>query len=79
MVGSYLLQMNLRSDRGGIGSSHGSTSTGVGCDPVDHGENDRDNGNRESHEAPLLAPPPPPPPSPPLMTPAEMMVEMLAA
>ena len=31
--------------------------------------------NRESHEAPLLAPPPPPPP----MTHAEMMAEMLAA
>jgi hypothetical protein len=40
---------------------------------MDHGENGRDNGNRESHEAPLLAPPPPPPPPPPPMTPAEML------
>jgi hypothetical protein len=71
MVGSYLLQINLRSGRGGIGSSHGSTSVGAGRDPVDHGENGHDNANGESHEAPLLAPPPSPLPPPPLMTPAE--------
>ena len=35
-----------------------------------------ENGNGESHEAPLLAPPLPPPPP---MTHAEMMAEMLAA
>ena len=67
MDGSYLLQMNLR-------SGHGSTSVGEG-----QGDGGRGNehGNRESHEAPLLAPPPPPPLPP--MTHAEMMVEMLAA
>jgi hypothetical protein len=78
MVGSYLLQMNLRSGRGGIGSDHGSTSARAGHDPMDHGENGRDNANGESQEAPLLALVPPPPP-PPLMTPTEMMVEVLAA
>jgi hypothetical protein len=79
MVGSYLLQMNLRSGREGVGSGHGSTSAGAGRDPVDHGENGRDNANEESHEAPLLAPLPPPPPPLPLMTPTEMMAEVLAA
>ena len=72
MVGSYLLQMNLRSDRR-------STSAGAGHGLSEgQGESGRGNehGNGESHEAPLLAPPPPPPP---LMTHAEMMAEMLAA
>ena len=62
--------MNLR-------SGHGRTSVGA-----DLGDNSRGEGigntNRESHEAPLLAPPPPPPPPPP-MTHVEMMAEMLAA
>jgi hypothetical protein len=79
MVGSYLLQMNLRYGHGGIGSGHGSTNAEVGRDPVDHGENGCENGNGEKHEAPLLSPPPPPPPSPPPMTPVEMMAKMLAA
>ena len=72
MVGSYLLQMNLR-------SGHRSTSAGAGHGLGEgQGESARGNGNDngESHEAPCLAPPPPPPP---LMTHAEMMVEMLAA
>jgi hypothetical protein len=47
MVGSYLLQINLRSGHGCFGSSHRSTSA---------------NGNGESHGAPLLGPPPPLPP-----------------
>jgi hypothetical protein len=55
MVGSYLLQMNLRFGRGGIGSGHRSTSARAGHDPVDHGENGHDNGNREGpHSWPLL-------------------------
>jgi hypothetical protein len=63
----------------GVGSGHGSTSAGAGRDPEGHGENGHENANRESHNAPCLAPPPPPPPPPPpLMTPAEMMVEVLA-
>ena len=73
MDGSYLLHMNLRSDRG-------STSAGAGHGLDEgQGESGRGNeyGNGESHEAPLLAPPPLPPPPP--MTHAEMMVEMLAA
>jgi hypothetical protein len=49
MVGSYLLQMNLRSDHEGIGSGHGSTSVGAGHDPEARGENGRDNANGESH------------------------------
>ena len=67
MVGSYLLQMNLRSGRGstiveaGHGPGEGQGESGRG--------NERCNG--ESHEAPLLAPPPPPPPS---MTHEEMLV-----
>jgi hypothetical protein len=59
----------------GVGSGHGSTSAGAGRDPEGHGENGRENANGESHDAPRLAPPPPPPP--PLMTPAEMMAEVL--
>ena len=70
MVGSYLLQMNLRSGRG-------STSAGAGHG-LGEGQGDsgwaNEHGNGESHEAPLLAPPPPPPPPP--MTHVEMMVEM---
>jgi hypothetical protein len=76
MVGSYLLQINLRSGHGRFGSSHRSTSAGAGRDPEVHGENSRDNGNGESHGAPLLGPPPP---LPPPLTLAEMMAEMLAA
>ena len=73
MVGSYLLQMNLRSEcrstsaKAGHGLSEGQGESGRG----------NEHGNGESHEAPRLAPPPLPPP--PLMTHAEMMVEMLAA
>jgi hypothetical protein len=63
MVGSYLLQMNLRSGRGAVGSVHGSSSAGGGRDPVNGREN-----VEESHDAPCLAPLPPPPPPPPLMT-----------
>jgi hypothetical protein len=63
----------------GVGSGHGSTSAGAGRDPECHGENGRENANGESHDAPRLAPPPPPPPPPPpLMTPTEMMAEVLA-
>jgi len=61
-------------------SSCGSTSVGAGHGlGVGHGESGRGNekGNRESHEAPLLAPPPPPPPPP--MTHTDMMAELLAA
>jgi hypothetical protein len=83
MVGSYLLQMNLRSGRGAVGSDHGSTSVGVGHDQEGHGENGREGGrenaNGESHDAPRLAPLPPPPPPSPLMTQAEMMAELLAS
>ena len=72
MVPIYL-QINLRFGRGntstrvdhGLGEGQGESGRG------------NENGNRESHEAPLLVPPPPP--SPPLVTHAEMMVEMLAA
>jgi hypothetical protein len=78
MVGSYLLQMNLRSSYGAVGSGHGSTSVGAGRDPEGHGKNGREHANGESHDAPLLAPLPPPPPPPPLMTQAEMTAEMLA-
>jgi hypothetical protein len=53
--------MNLRSGRGDIGSGHGSTSARAGRDPEDHGDNGRDNTNKESHGAP------------PPMTPAEML------
>jgi hypothetical protein len=53
MVGSYLLQMNLRSGRGAVGSIHGSTSAGGGRDPEISHEN-----VGESHDAPRLAPPP---------------------
>ena len=68
MVGSYLLQMNLR-------SGHRSTSAGAGHGLGEgQGEsgrvNEHDNG--ESHEAPRVIPPPP---LPPPMT----HVEMLAA
>jgi hypothetical protein len=79
MVGSYLLQMNLRFGRGADGSGHGSTSAGVGHGQEGHGENGRENANGESQDAPRLAPLPPPPPPPPLMTQAEMMVELLAS
>jgi hypothetical protein len=54
MVGSYVLQMDLRSRHVGVGSSHGSTSTRVGHDTEGHGENGRENANGESHDAPLL-------------------------
>jgi hypothetical protein len=69
--------MNLRSGRGAAGSVHGSTSAGAGRDPEGR---DPENGHEnvgESHDAPRLAPLPPPPP--PLMTPAEMMAELLAS
>jgi hypothetical protein len=76
MVGSYLLQMNLRFGREVVGSNHGSTSAGASHDPEGHGENGRENANGESHDAPRLAPLPPPPPPPPLMTLAEMLAIM---
>jgi hypothetical protein len=68
MVGSYLLQMNLRSGcrSTSVGAGHG---LGEGQDGSGRG-GDNDNANGESHEAPLLGPP---------MTHAEMMAEMLAA
>ena len=70
MVGSYLLQMNLRFDRG-------STSAGAGHG-LSEGQSESGRGNEHdnewSHEVPLLSPPPPPPP---LMTHAEMMAEMM--
>jgi hypothetical protein len=72
MVGSYLLQMDLRSRRVGVGSSHRSTRARAGRDPEDHGKTGRENANGESHDAPRLGPPPPPPPLPP-MTPAEVL------
>jgi len=59
--------MNLRSDRRSTSAGEGQGESGWG--------NEHD--NRESHEAPCLAPPPPPPPLP--MTHAEMMAKMLAA
>ena len=72
MVGSYLLQMNMRSGRG---STSVSVGHGLGKGQGESGRvNEHDNG--ESHEAPRLAPPPPPPPP---MTHAEMMAELLAA
>ena len=72
MVGSYLLQMNVRFGRGST-SARAGHGLGEG-----HGESGRANehGNGESHEAPLLAPPPLSPP--PSMTHAEMMTKMLA-
>ena len=72
MVGSYLLQMNLRS---GCGSTSAGAAHGLGEGQGESGQAHEPNG--ESHGAPLLAPPPPSPP--PLMTYAEMMTEMLAA
>ena len=72
MDGSYLLQMNLRSERG---STSAGVAHGLGEGQGKSGQAHEHNG--ESHGAPLLAPPPPPP-SPP-MTHAEMMAELLAA
>ena len=74
MDGSYLLQMNLRSERG---STSARAAHGLGKGQGENGRaNEHDNG--ESQEAPLLAPRPfPPPPSP--MTHAEMMAELMAA
>jgi hypothetical protein len=51
MVGSYLLQMDLRSCRVGVGSGHGSTSARAGHDSEGHGENGHENANGESHDA----------------------------
>jgi hypothetical protein len=77
MVGSYLLQMNLRSGRGAVGSVHGSTSAGAGRDQEGHDlENGREN-VEESHDTPRLAPLSPP--LLPLMTQAEMMAKLLAS
>jgi hypothetical protein len=56
MVGSYMLQMNLRSGRRAVGSDHGSTSAGAGHDPKGQGENGHENANGESHDAPTLGP-----------------------
>ena len=66
--------MNLR-------SAHGSASAGGGRAPQEgqgengHGAND-DNAQGDSNEVPRLEHAPPPPP--PIMTPAEMMAELLA-
>ena len=76
MHGSYLLQMNLRSERG---STSAEAAHGLG---EGQGESGRANehGSGGSQEAPLLAPHPfPPPPPPPPMTHAEMMTELMAA
>jgi hypothetical protein len=59
MVGSYLLQMNLRSGRGAAGSIHGSTSAGAGRDPEGHDPGNGRENVGESHDAPRLAPLPP--------------------
>jgi hypothetical protein len=72
MVGSYLLQMDLRSHHVGVGSGHGSTRARAGRDLEGHAKTGRENANGESHDAPRLAPPPPPPPLPP-MTPTEVL------
>ena len=73
MDGSYLLQMNLRSECG-------STSFGV----PHEGEGDSgwtiERGSGGGQEVPPLAPHPfPPPPPPPPMTSAEIMAGLLAA
>ena len=71
MDGSYLLQMDLRSE-------HGSTSVGA-AHGLSEGQSESGQANEhngESHEAPLLAPPPP---LPPLMTHTKMMAELMAA
>ena len=73
MVGSSLLQMNLRSGRG-------STSSGAASEG--HGDSARafERGDEGAREVPPLVPhpfPPPPPPSP--LSPVEVMVELLAA
>ena len=73
MVGSSLLQMNLRSGRG-------STSSGVAN--KGHGDSARafERGNEGAQEVPPLVPHPfPPPPPPPPMSAVEIMVELLAA
>jgi len=73
MDGSSLLQMNLRSGRG-------STSSGVAHEGQGDSGRAIERGNGGGQEVPPLAPhpfPPPPPPSP--LTPAEIMVELLAA
>ena len=46
-------------------------STSAGADQGDNGRGEDIGTNRDSHEAPLLAPPPSPPPPP--MTHAEML------
>ena len=73
MDGSCLLHMNLRSGRG-------STSSGVANEG--HGDSGRafERGNGGGQEVPpLVLDPFPPLPPPPPMTPAEIMVELLAA
>ena len=72
MVGSYLLQMNLRSE---CGSTSAGAGHGLGEGQGKSGQAN-EHGNGESHEASLLAPPSPPPPP---MTHVEMMVELMAA
>ena len=73
MDGSSLLQMNLRSGRR-------STSSGVAHEGQGDSGQAIERGNGGGQVVPPLAPHPfPPPPPPPPMTPAEIMVELLAA
>ena len=70
MVGSSLLQMNLRSGRG---------STSSGAANEGHGDSARavERDNEGAREVPPLVPHPFPPPPP--LSAAEVMVELLAA
>ena len=70
MDGSYLLQMNLRSE---CGSTSAGAGHGLGEGQGESGQAHEHNG--ESHGAPLLVPPPLPPP----MTHIEMMAKLMAA
>ena len=73
MVGSSLLQMNLRSGRG---------STSSGAANEGHGDSARafERDDEGAREVPPLVPHPfPPPPPPPPLSAAEVMVELLAA
>ena len=73
MDGSYLLQMNLRSGCGSTSSRVAHKGQGDSGRAIEHGSGG-------GQEVPPLAPHPfPPPPPPPPMTPADIMVELLAA
>ena len=72
MDGSYLLQMNLRSGHGSTNSRVTQEGQGDSGQAIEH-----DSGGGQ--EVPPLAPHPfPPLPPPSLMTPAEMMAELMA-